>query len=211
MLILWFLWPSIETSVLSVSLCFQKSQPLSSPQKSCCFCYWNLEKCNNLDSETWSVCFGISGSHSNLENFVYLILLLIVEIQAGPELSPWLSENNRKHENSAAGEREETRTLYDHSQEKVKRRDSIWSQETCSADTKKFLSWRRNSKFSIFQYGECGPGGEEGEVHAEQLRVAVRGWRGQPPLLHVQQHQQRLEGRHRGRGQCTPKKRRNYR
>ena len=67
--------------------------------------------CNNWDSETWSVCFGISSSHSNLENFVHLILLLIVEIQAGPKLSPWLSENNRKHENSAAGEREETNTL----------------------------------------------------------------------------------------------------
>ena len=54
---------------------------------------------------------------------LYIILLLIVEIQAGPELSPWLSENNRKHENSA-GEREETRALYDHSQEKVKRDSS---------------------------------------------------------------------------------------
>ena len=96
--------------------------------------------CNNWDSEIWSVYFGISSSHSNLENFVHLILLLIVEIQAGPELSPWLSENNRKHENSAAGEPEETRTLYDHSQEKVKR-DSGWSRETCTSDTKKFLSY----------------------------------------------------------------------
>ena len=57
-----------------------------------------------------------------------VILLLVVKIQAGPELSPWISENNRKHEN-LSGEREETRSLYDRSQEKVKR-DSIWSQET---------------------------------------------------------------------------------
>ena len=66
----------------------------------------------------------------------------------------------------------------------------------------------------FLQHGECGPGGQEGEVHAVQLRVSVGRRRHQLARLHVQQHQQRVargRGGRRHLGQCTPKKRGNYR
>ena len=108
--------------------------------------FWNLENVQQLghqDSRTWSVSFGISSSQW-LVVLCQILSLIIRNIRntrvgAGSKLSPWISENNRKHENPA-GERVETRTLYDHTQEKVSA-DTTWSRENNSgtSNTNKYL------------------------------------------------------------------------